>query len=168
MAAYSLSTPAADEDLSERKKITLRAPDPNLPLMLAGPRLAILPADRDRRHAGIGTGLYAVRRFDPGRQFIGTRVAAHRKDGREGWFDEVELVSIPSETVRAEALRDGLVDAADITALDPYCDRSEFHCLPNAQRMQHVVHNSISMPAQLGTVWPLDNLAMARRWWKTG
>lgn len=163
--AASLAEDVADLD-GGAIQITLNAPNPNLPFALADPRYAILPAEAVRRAAGIGTGLYAVRRFDAGRQFIGVRVPTHRKDGREGWFDEVELVSVPSEPVRSEALRDGLVDAADVRALDAYADPKEFHFLPSDRQTSHIVHRSVEVPATVGQAWPLDNLAMARRWWK--
>lgn len=147
-------------------QIALGDPNPNLPFQLADPRFAILPAEADRQAAGIGTGLYAVRKFDAGRQFIGSRVTVHRKDGTEGWFDEVEIVSIPSHTVRGEALRDGLVDVADVTTLDAYADPAEFQFLPSEHQAQQIAHRSVAVPASVGTAWPLDNLAMARRWWK--
>lgn len=147
-------------------QITLNSPNPNLPIDLADPRFAILPAEVARKAAGIGTGLYAVRKFDAGRQFIGARVATHRKDGSEGWFDEVEIVSIPADTVRSEALRDGFVDVADVRVLDAYADPSEFQFLPSERQTQQIVHRSVAVPAMIGQTWPLDNLAMARRWWK--
>lgn len=155
----------ANKRLSVR--VTLETPNSSLPFLLADPQFAILPAAAEKRAAGVGTGLYRVHKFDAGRQFLGQRVSAHRKDGREGWFDEIELVSIPSEAVRAEALRDGFVDVADVAALDAYTDPSEFQLLPSERDTQHVVHRSVGLPVALGTAWPLDNFAMARRWWKT-
>ena len=87
---------------------------------------------------------------------------------RFGPFGDILAAACQAKGIVGAVFNCTVRDSADITALDPYCDRSEFHCLPNAQRMAQVVHNSISMPAQLGTAWPLDNFAMARRWWQTG
>lgn len=146
-------------------RVTLLAPNPSLPYMLAGPKFAVLPSEQTRQDAGIGTGVYRVQKFQAGRHFIGARVPAHRKDGAAGWFDTVELVSIPSDTVRAEALRDTLVDVADIEALDAYTDPTEFQLLPSDYATQQIARTSIAVPMTVGTAWPLDNLRMTQRWW---
>lgn len=146
-------------------QITLTAPNPSLPYLLADPKFAILPADPARQDAGIGTGLYSVQKFQAGRHFIGTRVSVHRKDGTAGWFDTVELVSIPSDTVRAEALRDTLIDVADIVVLDEYSDPLDFQLLPSDYAPQQVARKTIGVPAAVGAAWPLDDLRMTQRWW---
>ena len=164
----SLSDPSLNiqtiEMRRDRLRIVLNAPNPSLPYALADPRHALRAAAMNRQ--GIGTGLYVVDRFRAGQSFAATRIDRHCKDGFEGWFEQIEMTSIPSETVRQEALRDGFVDVADVTALDAYCDPSEFHCLPSRHDTSHVVHQSIALPPHLGQTWPLDNLAMTRRWWK--
>jgi MarR-like DNA-binding transcriptional regulator SgrR of sgrS sRNA len=80
----------------------LDTPDPSLPMKFARPEFYIAAAHA--MGSGIGTGLYRVIHFAPGQQLLTSRVADHYKDGAAGWFDEVELVSIPAEPVRAEAL----------------------------------------------------------------
>jgi ABC-type transport system substrate-binding protein len=147
--------------------VTLNEVNHSFPYLLADPRFAVLPAQASRQAVGIGTGLYRSHRFQAGQQFIGTRVPKHRKDMSAGWFDEVELVCISAEEVRAEALRIGLVDVADISALDSYSDPEEFQLLPNVQSVQQVVRHSIAQPNVIGQLWPLDNTRMATRWWMT-
>lgn len=146
-------------------RVTLKAKNPSLPYLLADPQFPVVPVDAARQEAGIGTGLYQVQKFEAGRHFIGARVAAHRKDGSAGWFDRVELVSIPSASVRAEALRDVLVDVADMSAMDAYCDPAEFHALPTDHAPQQILRNTVATPSTVGSAWPLDNLRMSTRWW---
>lgn len=130
-----------------RHKLSLRLihGDANLPMALSGAAHIIAPATLGP-DAGIGTGLYSLRRFDAGRQFIADRVDTHYKDGRAGWFETVEFVSIPDAAVRMTALREGLVDVVD---------QSE-----GAQIGAHVLR-----PTPVGQFAPMDNLRMAERWW---
>ncbi|MGZ2255741.1 ABC transporter substrate-binding protein [Roseobacter sp. A03A-229] len=150
-----------------RVRITLAAPDADFPYRLSAPALVMYPAaDLTRAMAeGIGTGLYRLHRFLPARQVIGQRVETHYKDGEAGWFDSVELVSIPSDPVRAEALREGYVDAADLSAPTDLEDLATVALLPDAQHLSAAVHVNIQMPNAVGTRAPLDNLRAAERWW---
>jgi ABC-type transport system substrate-binding protein len=148
-------------------KVTLSAANQNLPYLLADPAFAIPPKQKDRQAAGVGTGLYRVQKFQAGQHFIGARVAAHRKDATAGWFDYIELTSIPSGSVRAEALRKGMVDVADIVALDAYSDPIEYQLLPSVQVTQQIARRTITVPNAIGTTWSLDNTRMATRWWMT-
>ncbi|WP_028955666.1 ABC transporter substrate-binding protein [Sulfitobacter sp. 20_GPM-1509m] len=136
----------------------------DLPYVLSG--ALIRPADAAARGRGVGTGLYRVQKFDAGRQFIGVRIGDHYKNDRAGWFDTVEFVSIPAQEVRAEALRAGLVDAADVTSRDALADDRAFMHLPDAARCQQIVHRDIGVPAEIGTRHALDDLRMAERWWR--
>lgn len=145
--------------------ITLSAPDANLPYRLADPAYLIKPADPQRRAAGIGSGIYRLRKFDAGRQFIADRVETHWKDGAAGWFDTVEFVHFGDPNVRAQALAEGLVDLADIDALSPAMDTRDFMLLPDAARTTQVAARTIAVPAQIGATYPLDNFRMAERWW---
>ncbi len=146
-------------------RIQLETADPNLPYTLTHPKYLIKPADPQRVQQGIGTGLYALRRFDAGRHFIAERVAKHWKDGMAGWLDKVEFVHFADDAVRAQALREGLVDVADISDLDTLADPQDFQRLPtNAQTMQ-IINRRIAVPMQVGRAYPLDNLRMAERWW---
>jgi peptide/nickel transport system substrate-binding protein len=90
--------------------VTLREGDPDFPFLLADPRLIVGP---EGRFDGTGTGLYRVADVqEPGRLRL-DRAAAHWKDGRAGWFDAVEAVSLPCPMARLEALLAGEVDVVD-------------------------------------------------------
>ncbi len=138
--------------------IHLDDPNANLPYLLAHPGHEI------RSQGGSGTGLYQVQKLEPGRHFIAQRVGSHWK-GSAGWFDSVEFVHFSAESVRAEALRDGLVDVADVTALAPHADPRDFQSLPDGQFTTHMAAKSVAVPLTVGKSWPLDNLRMAERWW---
>jgi peptide/nickel transport system substrate-binding protein len=59
--------------------------------------------------AGIGTGPYALERFEPGVSFVGKRYPNFYRDD-QGFFDSVELLNIADVTNRSNALRTGAVD----------------------------------------------------------
>lgn len=139
-------------------EITLDTPNPSLPYLLAQPGFEV------RSATGSGTGLYDVQKLDDGRHFIGTRVEDHWKQGA-GWFDSVEFVQFSADHIRGEALRDGLVDVADVVALDDYADPRDFQILPNSHTATHIASRAIAVPVTVGKSWPLDNLRMAERWW---
>lgn len=141
--------------------------DPDFPYRLSDPRLVIYPA-RNMAAAmtkGIGTGLYKTQRFQPGQHFLGQRVAQHYKDGRAGWFDTVELVALSSGAVRAEALRDNYVDAAELSDTSDLADLSGITVLPDEFEMTAAVSQGLALPPHTGSRWPLDNLRAAERWW---
>lgn len=144
-------------------RITLDQPSTALPLLLAEPEYIIRSA-----HAfedGIGTGLYRVKRFLPGRQLLTERVETHYKDGTAGWFDEVELTSIPSEQVRGEALGAYLVDAVDTRDVDALAAMPDVTLSPDARAMMQAVSTSVAQPAKVSAQRPLDDLRAAERWW---
>lgn len=141
---------------------TLLLPDPDLPFRLAAPAYYIGAA-----HAmgqGIGTGLYRVTSFAPGQQLLTARVQDHYKDNA-GWFDEVELVSIPSEAVRAEALGGYLVDAVDLADAALVQGLPDITTLPDDHRITQAVSRDLAQPVVIGTHGPLDNFRAAERWW---
>lgn len=140
--------------------ITLNAPDPGLPLLLAQPEFIIRPAHDP--HAGVGTGLYRIKHFAAGQQLLTTRVATHYKGGDAGWFDEVELVSIPSEDVRVQALAEYLVDAVDVSGAVHLPDVA---ILPQRAHATAAVSRDLAQPAQISRLRPFDNLRAAERWW---
>tara|TARA_R110002049_G_scaffold44333_6_gene130261 strand:- start:121883 stop:122749 length:867 start_codon:yes stop_codon:yes gene_type:complete len=143
--------------------VRLQVANPDLPLLLSGPQFVIRPANAPL--AGIGTGLYRLRRFSAGQQVLTERVASHYKDGSAGWFDEVELVSIPADTVRAQALGEYMIDAADLPAQAPLHDRRDVAVLPHSGGGINAVSGDIAMPMTTGRQRPLDNLRAAERWW---
>jgi peptide/nickel transport system substrate-binding protein len=148
-----------------RIKVRLNSANQSFPYQLADPEFVVLPRQTERQIAGVGTGLYRVQKFQAGQHFIGTRVAAHRKDVLAGWFDCVELTSIPSGNVRAEALRKGMIDVADIAKLDVYSDPVEYQLLPSPHATQQIARRTIAVPNAIGATWALDNTRMATRWW---
>ncbi len=143
--------------------ITLEQRDPGLPLRLSQPEFIIRPA-----HAlmgGVGTGLYQVRHFAPGQQLVTQRVAGHYKDGQAGWFDEVELVSVPSEPVRIQALGAYMVDAVDVSGAGGLADLRDIALLPNRRTPTQAVSRDLAQPVQISHLRPFDNLRAAERWW---
>ncbi len=150
-----------------RVRVELSEGDPDFPYRLSDPRLVIYPADHMEAamRDGIGTGLYRVHKFQPGRQLLAHRVEMHYKDGLSGWFDEVELVALSADAVRAEALRDKYVDVADLTHIADLGDATNITMLPEEHFMNTAVDRCIALPSQIGRRWPLDNLRAAERWW---
>ena len=106
--------------ITEMKKLgehqvqfTLDAGNADFPYLMSDYHLLIYPAGQIEEAIanGIGTGLYSVVSFEPGVRFVGRRVDSHYKDGKAGWFDEVELVAVNDATARMNALLTGQVDA---------------------------------------------------------
>ena len=150
-----------------RVRVELTEGDPDFPYRLSDPSLVIYPSDdmEAAMREGIGTGLYRVHKFQTGRQLLAHRVETHYKDGLRGWFDEIELVALSADAVRAEALRDHYVDVADLTHSADLGDLSDIVMLPEEHFMNTAVDHCIALPSQIGTRWPLDNLRAAERWW---
>jgi peptide/nickel transport system substrate-binding protein len=144
----------------QRVRVTLDSPDPAFPFTLAAPAHVIRPA-----HAldkGIGTGLYQLMHFAPGQQLLAQRSPNHWKDGQAGWFDRIELVSIPSEAVRVQALAEYLVDAVDLTDGTPLAIFDDIAVHLDAGQ---AASRSIAMPGNIGTRHSMDDLRAAQRWW---
>lgn len=140
-----------------RVQIALAVPDPALPFTLSRAAYVIRPAHAP--DAGIGTGLYRVDHFAAGQQLLAGRVATHWKDRQAGWFDKVELVSIPSEAVRVQALAEYLVDGADIADAKALAAYSDIVVAGG-----HAVSTGVVMPATLGR-GVFDDLRAPQRWW---
>lgn len=87
--------------------------DADLPFLLADHHLLVYPAGHIERAMaeGIGTGLYRVEHFNPGRVFAGRRVDDHYKGDAAGFFDIVEAAAIGDAETRVQALTSGQVDA---------------------------------------------------------
>lgn len=148
---------------THRVQFTLRASDPNLPMRFSDPEFFISPAHA--MGSGIGTGIYKVVHFTPGQRLLTARVAEHYKDGKAGWFDEVELTSIPAEPVRQQALAEYLVDAVDLRDAGALQDLADVQLLPDARAPTQAVSSVVVQPARLSHIRPLDNLRAAERWW---
>ena len=160
VASLTASLPFADVDSDgpHRVIVALDTPDPSLPFTLAAPSHVIRPAHAIQQ--GIGTGLYRMTKFTPGQQLLATRVAEHYRDGQAGWFDQIELVSIPSEAVRAQALAEYLVDAADLSDAQAVAPFRDIAILPGM-----ATSRSLGMAQIVSASRPFDNLRAAERWW---
>ena len=143
---------------AHRVEVRLDASDPNLPFRLAQPGFEV------RGAAGVGTGLYAVRKLDHSRHFVGDRVEAHWKRDA-GWFDTVDFVQFGADNVRSQALTERLVDVADVITLNDMADPQDFQTLPGDGTPTHIASRAVTVPLTVGKIWPLDNLRMAERWW---
>ena len=94
---------------------TLAAGNADFPFLLSDYHILMYPAGQvDEAIAkGIGTGLYKVEAFDPGVRTLMSRVDSHYKDGKAGWFDQIEVVAINDSSARMNALMTGQVDAVN-------------------------------------------------------
>ncbi|AXI56561.1 HTH-type transcriptional regulator SgrR (plasmid) [Pseudoseohaeicola sp. NH-UV-7] len=148
-------------------RIVLARSNADFPFLLSDPSLVIYPAHETEAavKAGVGTGLYRVKKFLPGRQFLGVRVEEHYKDGKSGWFETVEFTSVPDARVRAQALEGGYVDVAD--QIDPSGLTGTGDAVKIVHQFAVRVEASLAMSDASGTRWPLDNYRMAERWWLT-
>ncbi len=142
---------------------TLEQPDAGFPMRLAQPEYFIRAAHAPQ--SGIGTGLYRVTDFAPGQRLLTKRVTDHYKNETCGWFDEVELTSIPSERVRGQALGEYLVDAVDLKVTDGLADLTDITFQPDRRRPTQAVSADVMQPVQVSHLRPLDNLRAAERWW---
>lgn len=169
-AAHTLRTHGLmadfDVDGAHRLRLRLDAPNPQLPYLLADPQMVMLPCGAETA-TPVGTGLYQVQRYQEERHFLGRRVQPHYKDGQAGWFDEVEIAIIPDAAVRAEALRDGFVDVADLPRAEGLGDTSALILRPDPETIELAAREGVGVPKQLGSRAPLDDGRIAQRWWMT-
>lgn len=138
-------------------RLELSNPNPDLPFQLADPMIMST--------TGEGTGLYRPDRLQPDRHFLGQRVAKHYKDGQAGWLDSFEIIVIPDATVRAEALRDGFVDVAELPEPKGLRGRGDFIYHPSADHMALAALAGVGMPKVIGTRSALDDGRLGERWW---
>lgn len=96
-------------------RLTLGAGNADFPFLLSDFHLVMFPAhDIEGAIArGVGTGLYRLDTFEPGRRMTARRVDGHYKDGRAGWFDSVEMTALNDGGARMSALLSGTVDAVN-------------------------------------------------------
>jgi len=149
-------------------RIELAAPNPDFPYLLADPALIIARAGRVNApldHA-CGTGCYRVEQYQKNRHFRASRVEGHFKDGQAGWADQIEVIVIPDETVRAEALRDGYVDISALPDPKGLIKRGDFRYLPSQQDMAIATHSGVGVPKVIGRRAALDDGRIAERWWR--
>ncbi len=159
---------AADIDTPDAftLRLMLHEANPQLPYLLADTNLVMTRVGVSDETL-IGTGLYETQRHQPERHFLGRRVEPHYKDGQAGWFDEVEIAVIPDAAVRAEALRDGFVDVADLPQASGLGDTSALILRPDAKTIELAARDGVGVPKQLSSRAPLDDGRIAQRWWMT-
>lgn len=140
-------------------RLELSDPNPDLPYLLANPALVM------QSTTGEGTGLYRTERLQPGRHFLGQRVTQHFKDGQAGWLNSLEIIVIPDASIRAEALRDGFVDVAELPEPKGLRGRGEFIYHPSADNMALAARTGVGVPKVIGARGPLDDGRIGERWW---
>ncbi len=101
-------------------RLTLRGPNADLPAILAVSHTLIVPDGTIDFSRGIGTGAYRLREFKPGVRTLVQRNPEYWRDGRP-WLEEIELIGIPDELSRVNALLSG--DVHLTIALDPRSTR---------------------------------------------
>jgi len=113
-AAKSLLKPLVDIKADGKDTIvfTLDGGNADFPYLISDFHLNILPAVDGKADAlsGVGTGPYALDKFEPGVKGTGKRFANYHGTT---WFDAVEVVSIIDATARVNALVGGEVDYID-------------------------------------------------------
>ncbi|MEL7097661.1 MAG: ABC transporter substrate-binding protein [Pseudomonadota bacterium] len=133
--------------------LTQLAPDTTLPLRMAQPDALISHPDNET----LGTGLFRLATYEPGRRAILERVAPHPKDNAAGWADTVDLTGMASADTRLEALMHDMVDVID---------HPENPTPAGLTRLAEALAGPRAFaPAEIGSAAPLDNLRLAERWW---
>lgn len=134
-------------------EVALLAPDPDFPYRLSDPALAVGPGGPVPESMGdwVGTGLYHLVRGAEGRHFLGRRMDDHYKDGRAGWFDAVDAITVTDLDVRVEALRDGHVDVIEAEA---------------EEKPALTASNAITTPRVVSGRARLDDWRIGERWWR--
>ena len=171
--AFSATDAAASLTLPESARVETPGPDrliielaeanPHLPYHLAHASQSIGPGGD--LSDGIGTGLYALRRFAPERHFLAERVQDHHRGETAGWADAVDAVTIPDAEVRADALREGIVDIAELPAPDGLRGHAGLRFFPSAEDMALATRDTVGIPRTVSPRAPLDDGRLAERWW---
>ncbi len=98
-------------DGPEAVRITLSAPNADLPVILGTPQFMIVKDGTTDFSKGIGTGPFSVKAFSPGVRSVAVRNPNYWKSGRP-YLDQIEYFSIQDETARVNALLAGDVQVA--------------------------------------------------------
>jgi peptide/nickel transport system substrate-binding protein len=102
-------------DGADTVRITLASGNADLPIMLGTFHFVIIKKDTKDFATAVGTGPYVVKEFAPGIRTVGTRNANYWKPGKP-YLDEIELIGIPDDNARVNALLSG--DVQLITQLN--------------------------------------------------
>ena len=92
-------------------RITLAAPNADLPVILGTPHFMIVKDGTTDFKKANGTGPFTVKEFTPGVRSIGVRNPNYWKPGQP-YLDEVEIFSIEDETARLNAMLSGDIQVA--------------------------------------------------------
>lgn len=97
-------------------ELRLTGPNPDLPVMLAQPQFVIVENGRRDFSKANGTGPFMLKSFAPGIRTIVQRNPNYWKPDRP-YLDEIELIAIPDELSRVNALLSG--DVQMVIAVSP-------------------------------------------------
>lgn len=100
--------------------IRLTSANADLPVILADSHFLIIPDGTSDFRTANGTGPYRLKEFEPGIRTVGVRNENYWKSGRP-YLDEIELIGIPDETSRVNALLSG--DVHLVIAVNPRSTR---------------------------------------------
>lgn len=130
-------------------RLTLAAPDPQIPIRLADPALTIHPAWDPEGAALIGTGHYSARHRTAGGGLVALRADSHAGPEAGGWADRVDIIAMSDPQGRAEALTqqsvDGVLDPAPLALGDT---RGLRH-LPDPEAPGLTLRDTVGTPAGL-------------------
>lgn len=97
-------------------QLRLTGPNADLPAMLAVSHLLIVKDGTTDFRTAVGTGPYRLKEFKPGVRTVTVRNPNYWKPGKP-YLDEIELIGIPDESARVNALLSG--DVQLIIAVNP-------------------------------------------------
>lgn len=137
-------------------QMTLSTGNADFPFLLSDYHLCMYPAGQveEAIAKGIGTGMYKVESFNPGVRVTMSRVDSHYKDGKEGWFDSVEMIAINDSAARMNALMTGQIDA--LNRVD-YKTEPLMRANPAVEIFEVTGNQQYTFP-MLTNVSPLDNI----------
>lgn len=92
-------------------QVKLATPNADLPVILAASHFLIIKDGTSEFATANGTGPFTCKEFKPGVRTLGARFEGYWKPGRP-YLDEVELIGIPDEPARVNALLAGDVQLA--------------------------------------------------------
>lgn len=101
-------------------RIRLTSANADLPTMLADSHFLVVKDGTIDFRTAIGTGPYRVKEFNPGVRTVGVRNDNYWKTGKP-YLEEIELIGIPDESSRVNALLSG--DVQLISAVNPRSTR---------------------------------------------
>lgn len=142
-------------------RLTLTAPDPQIPIRLADPAMTIGPAWDTDGNALIGTGPYTARHSTAGGGLVALRNDQHYATGTTGWADRIDIIAMSDPAGRAEALRDQAVDAVLTPDRLSLSDTRGLRHLPDADAPDLVLRDTVGTPAGLTAA----DVRLAERLW---